>query len=103
MDLEKQVKQSLPVNEQEVCILWMRAQDFAKIYASDSTAITRLDKLCKNSPNMYSVLEETHVGKTYICKDKTLISFRSKKKEMSEEQRIASGERMKKYHASKSD
>ena len=56
MDLGKQVKQSLPVNEQEVCILWMRDQDFAKIYASDSTTITRLDKLCKNSPTMYSVL-----------------------------------------------
>lgn len=34
--------------------------------------------------------------------DKTLISFRAKKKELSDEQRQAVGERMRKYQANKS-
>ena len=36
-----------------------------------------------------------------IFEDKTLISFRAKKREMSDEQKIAAGERMRKYQASK--
>ena len=102
MEQEKQVdKYSLPIYEQEVSIGWMRDEDFAVIYASDTTAITKLDKLCKNSPDMYQVIEETKVGKKYRCNDKSLISFRSKKREISEEQRIAAGERMRQYQASK--
>lgn len=46
----KQPNYSPSVAEQEVHISWMRDEDFAKIYASDSTAITRLDKLCRTSP-----------------------------------------------------
>lgn len=92
---------SLSIAEQEVTISWMRDEDFAIIYASDSTAITKLDKLCKTSPDMYQLLKETKVSKTYRCNDKSLISFRSKKREMSEEQKQAAGERMKKYQESK--
>lgn len=97
----KQSNWSLSIAEQETHISWMRDEDFAKIYASDSTTITRLDKLCKISPDMYKLVTQTPVGKSYICMDKSLISFRAKKRELSEEQKEAAGERMRQYQASR--
>lgn len=76
---------------------------FATIYASDSTYITKLDKLCKESPNMYSLIQDTDRGKKYLLKDKTLISFRAKKRELTDEQKKQAAERMRKYQASKSN
>lgn len=99
--LELKSLTSVPIYEQEVCINMMRDEKTATIYTSDSTYITKLDKLCSSSPNMYSVIEETKCGKTYLLQDKTLISFRAKKKELSEEQRQAAADRMRKYQASK--
>lgn len=92
---------SISVSGQETNILYMRDQDYAEIYTSDSTQMIRLDKLCKKNPGMYSLIADTGRGKTYRVEDKTLISFRAKKKEMPEEQRLAAGERMKAYHANK--
>lgn len=100
--LEIKSPTSVPIYEQEVCINMMRDEKTATIYTSDSTYITKLDKLCGASPDMYSVIEETKCGKTYLLQDKTLISFRAKKKELSDEQRQAAADRMRKYQASKS-
>ena len=97
----KQPNHSLSITEQETHVSWMRDEEFAKIYASDSTTITRLDKLCKTSPDLYKLVSETPVGKSYICMDKGMISFRAKKRELSEEQKEAAGERMRQYQASK--
>ena len=97
----KQQNYSLSIAEQEVNISWIRDEDFAKIYASDSTTITKLDKLCKISPDMYKLVSETSVGKSCICMDKSLISFRTKKRELSDEQKEAAGERMRQYQASR--
>lgn len=92
---------SVPVNEQETSVLYMRDESFASIYSSDSTQITRLDKLCKINPDMYKCIEDNGISKRYICKDKSLISFRSKKRELTEEQKKLAGERMRKYHEDK--
>lgn len=92
---------SVSISEQEVHISFMRDQKWAEIYVSDSTYITRLDKLCMINPVVYSVVAETSRGKTYRCEDKNFISFRSKKREISDEQKLAAGERMRKYQASK--
>lgn len=92
---------SVSISEQETSILYMRDENFAKIYTSDSTQITRLDKLCETSPKYYSLIADTGRGRTYRLSDKSLISFRAKKKEMTDEQRKAAGERMKKYQANK--
>ncbi len=92
---------SVSISEQEVNINFMRDEDFATIYTSDTTYMTKLDKLCKTSPDMYSLISDTGRGKTYRVEDKTLISFRAKKRELSEEQKIAAGERMRQYQASK--
>ena len=93
---------TISISEQEVHISFNRDENFATIYTSDSTYITKLDKLCKESPDMYLLIADTGRGKTYHLKDKGLISLRKKKKELSDEQRQAAGERMKQYHISKS-
>ncbi len=98
---EPKLSNSLSISEQEVHINFMRDEDFATIYTSDTTYMTKLDKLCKTSPDMYSLISDTGRGKTYRVEDKTLISFRVKKRELSEEQKIAAGERMRQYQASK--
>ena len=98
---DQKLSNSVSVSEQEVCINFMRDEPFATIYTSDTTYMTKLDKLCKTSPDMYSLLSDTGRGKTYRVEDKTLISFRAKKREMSEEQKIAAGERMRQYQASR--
>ena len=93
---DRVIDNRVPVFEQEVCINAMRDEKSATIYASDSTYITKLDKLCKESPDMYSLIEDTGRGKRYLLKDKALISFRSRKttRIMTEEQRKASAERL---------
>lgn len=98
---ELKLSNSVSILEQEVSINFMRDENFATIYTSDTTYMTKLDKLCKTSPDMYSLIADTGRGKTYRVEDKTLISFRAKKREISEEQRIAAGERMRKYQESK--
>lgn len=95
------IKKSIPIYEQETHISWMRDEPFAKIYASDSTQITRLDKLCKESPDMYQLIEDTGYGKRYICKDKSLISLRKTKRQMTESQKEQAAMRMKQMHSKK--
>lgn len=98
---EPKLSNSVSISEQEVSINFMRDEDFATIYTSDTTYMTKLDKLCKTSPDMYSLIADTGRGKTYRVEDKTLISFRARKRELSEEQKIAAGERMRQYHEGK--
>ena len=100
---DRAIDNRVPVFEQEICINAMRDEKFATIYASDSTYITKLDKLCKESPDMYSLIEDNGRGKRYLLKDKTLISFRAKKRELTDEQKKKAAERMRKYQAIKSN
>lgn len=97
------INMSVSIEEQEICINAMRDKKFATIYASDSTYITKLDRLYKESPDMYSLIEDTSRGKKYLLKDKTLISFRAKKRELTDEQKKQAAERMRKYQANKSN
>ena len=98
--VEKAYKQqSLSSAEQECSILMMRNDDYATIYSSDTTYMTKLDKLCETSPEYYSLIADNGIGKTYKVSDKTLISFRQKKREMSEEAKQAASERFKELHA----
>lgn len=98
---EQKLSNSVSISEQEVHINFMRDEDFATIYTSDTTYMTKLDKLCNTSPDMYSLISDTGRGKTYRVEDKTLISFRAKKRELTDEQKIAAGERIRQYQASK--
>lgn len=98
---ERVISNSVSISEQETSILYMRDEDFATIYTSDTTQMTRLDKLCKNNPDMYSLIADTGRGKTYKVADKGLISFRAKKREMSDEAKEAASQRFKDMWAKK--
>lgn len=94
---------AVSIEEQEICINAMRDEKFATIYSSASTYITKLDKLCRESPDMYSLLEDTGRGKKYLLKDKSLISFRARKRELTDEQKRQAAERMRKYQANQNN
>lgn len=92
---------NIPVEEQETLIHFMRGDDFATISTTDSTMITKMNKLCENNPDMYKLQNDDGASKIYRCYDKSMVSLRQKKREVTEEQRKAAGERMRKYQASK--
>lgn len=98
---ESKLSNSVSIEEQETVIVYMRDEDFAIVSTSDSTQKTRLDKLCKNSPEYYSLTDDNGRYKIYRLEDKTLISFRAKKKEMSDEAKEAASKRFKEMWANK--
>ena len=85
----------LSIEEQEVCINAMRDEDFATVYCSDRTWITKMDKLVEKSPNLFEVIAETDYGKTYKF-PKRLISIRSSivTREMTDEQKQLAADRL---------
>ena len=85
------------LEEQEISINATRTDDTATIYCSDSTWITKMDKLVEKSPTLFKVIRDDEFGKTYSF-PKRLISIRSSiiKREYTEEQRKAMGERIRK-------
>ena len=92
-------RKSVPVYEQETHISYMRDEQFAKVYTSDTTQMTRYDKLCKQFPNMWSCVSDDGYSRSYICQDKRLISFRGKKadrqkRELTDEEREAIKKRL---------
>ena len=74
----------IPVNEQETTIQFDRDGDMARIWTSDTTVMTKLDKLVKTSDlwECTDAVTETDslrvVAKEYRC-PKRLVSFRSGK------------------------
>lgn len=89
------VDYSVPIDEQETVIQFDRNSDTCTVYTTDSTMMTKLDKIHKR------VKEDFSEGKpiaAYYEFDKKLLSFRSKRKTMTmnEEQKKASAKRLKK-------
>lgn len=87
---------SLSLCEQELCINASRDEDFATAYCSDTTWMTKFDKLVEKAPDLFEVVDETSWGKTYRF-PKRLISIRSSivTREMTDEQKAISAERLK--------
>lgn len=91
---------NVPLEEQETVIQFNRTDDYATIYTSDSTMITKLDKCCIEAPEFYKLQKEDHLrdgsvsGKTYILSDRKMLSFRKSKRVYSEEERKMLGERL---------
>lgn len=92
---------NIPLDEQETLIHFMRNEDFAIISTTDSTMINKMTKLCENYPDVYSVKCEDGQSKTYLCKDKTMVSLRKKKREISEERKQAFAEMVRQRIADK--
>lgn len=99
----------LSVSEQETTVNFYRDSDICTVYTSDSTVMTKLDKLVENPKAPRWKMKEEHrlqsgelVGKTYET-HKRLISFRAdiSTREMTEEQKEAAAERMKEWQERK--
>ena len=86
---------ALSIEEQELCINAMRDEEFATVYCSDRTWITKFDRLVEKSPELFEVIAETDYGKTYKF-PKRLISIRSSivTRELTEEQKQLAAERL---------
>lgn len=87
----------VPLNEQETVVNYGRTEADMTIYTTDSTVMTKLDKAVKGG--LYEVIELHKVkgkviGKTYKA-SKRLLSFRTKEKVMTEEQKKELAERFK--------
>lgn len=91
---------SIPISEQETTISFSRDSDEAVVWTSDSTVITKLDKLVNSNPECWQLIRTGTVGKDVVSKEyktiKKLVSFRTKVTEraFSDEQRQAMADRM---------
>ena len=92
----------IPVNEQETTIQFDRDGEMASIWTSDSTVMTKLDKLVSDpeSPWECTRTDVDELGwvvcRAYQC-PKWLISFKSKKRTVSDSQRAILAQRLKEY------
>ena len=99
---EKGKTMGLSVNEQETVVNFERNTDKATVYTSDATMLTKLHKLMEKSPKEWRLIDKGRVNgdvvsETFEC-PKRLISFRTStaSRVMTEEQREAAAERLKK-------
>lgn len=91
----------IPTDDQETTITFSRNGENAVIWTSDSTVMTKLDKMAEKSSH-YKVTDIAKnkgkvLSKTYDLDDKSLLSFRADKikRDLTEEQRAELAERMK--------
>ena len=76
---------NIPNSEQETTINLFRDDETAKVYTSDSTMITKLDKMVAKQPDAYKVVKQDEYGKWYEF-PKKLLRFGSVR-EYTDEQR----------------
>ena len=90
------------LEEQETTINFSRTQDAVDVWTSDKTVMTKLDKLCNSAPDFYKLIAEHRAqddvgaitSKEYRISDKRMLSFRSMKRNLTEEQRRERAERL---------
>ena len=79
--------------EQETIINYNAAEHLATVYTRDKTVMRRLDALVIEYPEYYRLIDETDIDKTYEM-PKSFVSY-CKPRKLSDEQREATGKRMK--------
>ena len=90
------------LEEQETTINFSRTQDAVDVWTSDKTVMTKLDKLCNSAPDFYKLIAEHKaqddigaiMSKEYRISDKRMLSFRSMKRNLTEEQKRERAERL---------
>lgn len=93
--MTEETSRTVAAAEQETVVQFGRRDDFMTIFTSDRTTMTKLDK----HPEIYEVIEEGKfdgvvVTKTYRARKK-MLTFRSKVKELTEEEKKVIVERFK--------
>lgn len=89
---------SFSKEEQETTITFQRDDNHIQVYSSDRTMITKLKKVTEN----ITVLSVDKNGEITSCKcelDRKQLSFRTKKIELSEKERLRRAERMREIHS----
>lgn len=83
--------------EQEVIITTSAADDLAEVYVADPIYMRKLDRLVEKDPGSYKVKSRNAYSVTYTM-PKKLLKFwvQREPRELTEEQRIAARERLKK-------
>ena len=97
------------LSEQETTINYNREEKTVDVWTSDRTVMTKLDRLCETAPENYKCIDIAKtkdgelISKRYTIADKSLLSFRSKKVKvsLSEEQKRANAERLRRARAQK--
>ena len=102
--------------EQETCINWLRDDDIIQICTSDPTMVTKLAKMVEKDPESYKCFyyesnrdkDTGRLGNYFFELPKKLLSFRTfsekkSKRELSEEERKAIGERFRKGRKAAAD
>ena len=92
---------SVPISEQETVIQISRDSNYAKIWTSDTTMMTKLDKFAEDDENQYwEVVSVGMVGEDVVSKEyktlKKVVSFRSgaNQRVYTEEERKAQAARL---------
>ena len=95
--MNKKKKLSLTAPERETIVLFDDESNECQIYTCSRPIMTKLDRLCKSQPDNYKLTKQDSQSKTYLT-DKRLISFRAErqKRELTDEQKKAFADRMKK-------
>ena len=75
---------NVPVLEQETTISFSRAEKVARIWTSDTTVMTKLDKLVERDPknwkcNLQKDKDGDVIAKDYLVQEKRLIAFRAER------------------------
>lgn len=87
----------IPISEQETVIQISRDSDRMKIWTTDTMMMTRLDKLVETS-DLYELCREGKMDGEVVDKEysapKSMLTFRSKKVTMTEEQRAKNAEKL---------
>lgn len=90
---------SLSKNEQETIINFNAGEQSATVYTRDKAVMRKLDALVIEFPEVYKLIEETDIDKTY-CMLKSYISYR-KPRNLTAMQRAKARERIEKVNRRK--
>lgn len=71
----------IPKEEQETVITWMRDEEYATVFTSDRTIMTKMNNRCRDNPNQYKHVNDDYCngelsGSTYTM-PKKMITFRT--------------------------
>ena len=96
---------TIPISEQETTINIYRDSDLAKVYTTDSTMITKLNKMVKKFPDVFKCTGTDKLGASWYECPKRLISFRgpTAPRTISEEERIKRAEHMRSINKNKTE
>ena len=83
--------------EQETITLSNAGEQVASVYTADKAVMRKLDKLVAEFPEVYQLVSQTDISKTYSM-PKSYVSYR-KPRRLSKEQRALAKERMEKLNS----